>query len=144
MAIELTPEVIDRLASGRSAWLTTVAKSGQPVPRLVWFYFDGAGIFVYTMPDALRVRHIKNNPLVSLHLDSDGRDRGVVIIGGPAHIDATGVDMRQDEPYWTKYLDHAIEMGINNDMVADYHMRLRIDIQKVWTTPPEALLTDGD
>jgi hypothetical protein len=24
-------------------WPTTVAKSGQPVPRLVWFYFDAEG-----------------------------------------------------------------------------------------------------
>src|ERR1700739_3795067 len=39
MTAELTQEVSDRLKSDRYVWLTTVAKSGQPVPRLVWFFF---------------------------------------------------------------------------------------------------------
>ena len=42
MSVELTQEVSDRLTSDHYGWLTTVAKSGQPVPRLIWFYFDGA------------------------------------------------------------------------------------------------------
>lgn len=138
MTIELTAEVSARLHSDRSAWLTTVAKSGQPVPRLVWFYFDGTDVIVYTMPEAGKVRHIKNNPLVSLNLDSDGGDRGVIVIGGPARIDATGIDMRRDVPYWEKYQTFAEEMGIT-DILGDYHMRLKIGIEKVWTTPPEAL-----
>lgn len=41
MTAELTQEVSRRLESDRYVWLTTVAKSGQPVPRLVWFFFDG-------------------------------------------------------------------------------------------------------
>ena len=42
MATELTREVSGRLTGDQYGWLTTVAKSGQPVPKLVWFYFDGA------------------------------------------------------------------------------------------------------
>ncbi|WP_197374289.1 TIGR03667 family PPOX class F420-dependent oxidoreductase [Mycolicibacterium baixiangningiae] len=139
MTTELTAEVTGRLEFDRSAWLTTVAKSGQPVPRLVWFYFDGTDVVVYTMPEAGKVRHIKNNPLVSLNLDSDGKDRGVIVVGGPARIDATGIDMREDGPFWAKYQTFAEEMGIT-DILDEYHMRLKISIEKVWTTPPEALL----
>ena len=47
MSVELTQEVSDRLISDHCGWLTTVAKSGQPVPRLVWFYFDGAHLRVH-------------------------------------------------------------------------------------------------
>ena len=50
MTAELTQEVSSRLTVDHYGWLTTVAKSGQPVPRLVWFYFDGIGLIVYTMP----------------------------------------------------------------------------------------------
>jgi len=39
--------------------LTTVAKSGQPVPRLVWFYFNGTDVIVYSEPNAAKVRRIK-------------------------------------------------------------------------------------
>src|SRR6476469_3373341 len=42
--------VTSMLESDQYGWLTTVAKSGQPVPRLVWFYFDGKDIVVYSMP----------------------------------------------------------------------------------------------
>jgi PPOX class probable F420-dependent enzyme len=58
MAVEFSQEVSERLESDHYGWLTTVAKSGQPVPRLVWFYFDGADVIVYSMPNAAKVRHI--------------------------------------------------------------------------------------
>ena len=35
MAVEFTQEVSGRLQADQYGWLTTVAKSGQPVPRLV-------------------------------------------------------------------------------------------------------------
>ena len=60
MAVEFTQEVSNRLESDQYGWLTTVAKSGQPVPRLVWFYFDGKDLIVYSMPNAAKVRHITN------------------------------------------------------------------------------------
>jgi PPOX class probable F420-dependent enzyme len=50
MAVEFTQEVSSRLESDQYGWLTTVAKSGQPVPRLVWFHFDGKDLVVYSMP----------------------------------------------------------------------------------------------
>ena len=79
MAVEFTQEVSSRLSADHSGWLTTVAKSGQPVPRLVWFYFDGTDVFVYSEPNAAKVRHIRNHPRVSLNLDSDGAGSGVIV-----------------------------------------------------------------
>ena len=55
MTVELTQEVSNRLTSDHYGWLTTVAKSGQPVPRLIWFFFDGTDMTVYTMPNAAKV-----------------------------------------------------------------------------------------
>ncbi|BBX98036.1 hypothetical protein MLAC_33300 [Mycobacterium lacus] len=52
LTVELTQEVSSRLASDHYGWLTTVAKSGQPVPRLVWFDCDGAGLTMYSAPQA--------------------------------------------------------------------------------------------
>lgn len=92
MTADLTPEILDRLKSDDFAWLTTVAKSGQPVPKLVWFLFDGTDIVVYTEPGAAKVRHIGNHPQVSLNLDSDGNGGGIIVIGGPARIDAEGTE----------------------------------------------------
>ena len=134
MSAELTPEVIDRLTNDHYGWLTTVAKSGQPVPKLIWFYFDGNALFVYTMPDAAKVAHVRRQPLVSLNVDSDGNGGGIVVIGGEASVDAEGVDCREDAPYWAKFRELSDEFGLTESM-ANYSTRLRISIDKVWTTP---------
>ena len=80
MTVELTQEVYSRLTSDNYGWLTTVAKSGQPVPRLIWFYFDGTKLRVYSMPQAAKVAHIKAHPQVSLNLDSDGNGGGIIAV----------------------------------------------------------------
>src|SRR5258708_3501239 len=98
MSVELTQEVSSRLASDQSGWLTTVAKSGQPVPRPVWLYFEGSDLRVSSMPQGAKGAHIKAHPQVSLTLDWDGNGSGIIVGGGPAAVDATDVDCREDEP----------------------------------------------
>lgn len=134
MAVEFTHEVTSRLESDHYGWLTTVAKSGQPVPKLVWFYFDGADVVVYTMPGAAKVRHVENHPRVSLNLDSDGNGGGIIVVGGEARVDATGSDPRNDGPYWAKYEADAAQFGLT-DAMGDYDTRLRFTVDKIWTTP---------
>nr|WP_134426653.1 TIGR03667 family PPOX class F420-dependent oxidoreductase [Mycobacterium ulcerans] len=134
MGIELTQEVSGRLASDHYGWLTTVAKSGQPVPRLIWFYFDGADLTVYSMPKAAKVAHILQRPHVSLNLYSDGNGGGIIVVGGAADVAATDVDCREDEPYWAKYRDDAAKFGLTEAM-ASYSTRLKITPTRVWTTP---------
>ncbi len=134
MSVELSQEVSSRLTSDHYGWLTTVAKSGQPVPRLVWFYFDGAKLTVYSMPQAAKVAHIKARPQVSLNLDSDGNGGGIIVVGGTATVDATDVDCRADEPYWAKYNEEAARFGLTEAM-AEYSTWLTITPAKVWTTP---------
>lgn len=136
MTADLTPEITERLKSADYGWLTTIAKSGQPVPKLVWFLFDGAGIIVYTEPGAAKVRHVRNHPRVSLNLDSDGNGGGIIVIGGPARVDAEGIDLRRDAPYWEKYGALSDQFGLT-DTMGNFSTRLRISIEKVWTTPTE-------
>lgn len=137
MTVELTQEVSDRLSSDHYGWLTTVAKSGQPVPRLIWFYFDGTDVVVYSEPNAAKVRHIRNHPRVSLNLDSDGNGAGIIVVGGEATVDAEDADPLKDEQYRAKYGDLAATFGFTEDFLAAYSTRLRISIDKVWTTPTE-------
>ena len=136
MTVEFTPEVRRRLESDHYGWLTTVAKSGQPIPRLVWFYFDGTDVTVYSSPSGAKVRHVRNHPRVSLNLDSDGNGSGIVVVGGVATIDPGDTDPREDGPYWDKYAADADRFGLTEAM-AGYSTRLRIGIDKVWTTPTE-------
>jgi len=134
MAPELNKDVSDRLVRDNYGWLTTVAKSGQPVPKLVWFYFDGTDVIVYTMPSAAKVRHIQAHPQVSLNLDSDGNGSGIIVVGGTATVDSEDADPRADAPYWAKYADLSDQFGLTESMPG-YNVRLRISVDKVWTTP---------
>lgn len=136
MTMTLPDEAISRLRADDYGWLTTVAKSGQPVPKLIWFYFDGTDVIIYSHPAAAKVRHIRSHPHVSMNLDSDGNGGGIVTIGGITTIDAEEFDPRTDEPYWTKYRDLSAQFGIT-ELMADYNTRLRIHIEKVWLTPTE-------
>ncbi|KUH84843.1 TIGR03667 family PPOX class F420-dependent oxidoreductase [Mycobacterium sp. IS-1556] len=135
MAIEFTKEVADRLASDKYGWLTTVAKSGQPVPKLVWFFFDGSDVFVYSEPRAAKVRHLRANPRVSLNLDSDGNGSGIIVVGGTATVDAENANPLQDERYRAKYGEYAASLGFSEEFLAAYDTRLKISVDKVWTTP---------
>jgi PPOX class probable F420-dependent enzyme len=137
MTVELTQEVSDRLSSDNYGWLTTVAKSGQPVPRLVWFYFDGSDVIVYSEANAAKVRHIKARPRVSLNLDSDGNGAGIIIVGGNATVDAEGANPLEDGQYRAKYGELAASFGFSKEFLASYSTRLRIGVDKVWTTPTE-------
>jgi PPOX class probable F420-dependent enzyme len=110
MTVEFTQEVSDRFSSDKSGWLTTVAKSGQPVPRLVWFYFDGTDVIVYTEPNAAKVRHVRAHPRVSFNLDSDGNGAGIIIVGGVTSVDAEGANPLTDERYVAKYGEYAASL----------------------------------
>jgi len=135
MTVEFTDEVSSRLSSDHYGWLTTVAKSGQPVPRLVWFYFDGTDVIVYSMPNAAKVRHIKAQPRVSLNLDSDGNGAGIIVVGGNARVDAEGIDPLADERYVAKYGEYAASLGFTKEFLSAYNTRLKVALDKVWTTP---------
>jgi PPOX class probable F420-dependent enzyme len=135
MTVELTQEISSRLESDRYGWLTTVAKSGQPVPRLVWFYFDGSDVTVYSQPNAAKVTHIKARPRVSLNLDSDGNGSGIIVVGGDARVDAVDFNPLQDEHYRAKYSQYAASLGFSEEFLASYNTRIKVSVDKVWTTP---------
>jgi nitroimidazol reductase NimA-like FMN-containing flavoprotein (pyridoxamine 5'-phosphate oxidase superfamily) len=72
----------ERLEKARTYWICTTRPDGRPHSSPVWgvwlrnmLYFDGS-------PATRRVRNIKANPAVSVHLES-GDD--VVIVEGEAH-----------------------------------------------------------
>ncbi len=86
------------------------------------------------MPQSAKIAHIKVHPDVSLNLDSDGNGGGIIVVGGTAVVDATGVDCREDGPYWAKYSEDAAKFGLT-EAIAAYSTRLKITPTRVWTTP---------
>jgi hypothetical protein len=51
-------------------------------------------------------------------------------------VDEVGADPREDKAYWAKYEADAEQFGLT-DALGNYSTRLRIGVDKVWTTPTE-------
>ena len=77
----------ERLRSEKVAWLTTVRRDGQPQSSPVWFLWRDGEIIVYSRPTTQKVRNVRANPRVAVHLRDvdDGSD--IVSIEGEAMID---------------------------------------------------------
>jgi PPOX class probable F420-dependent enzyme len=88
--IDLTTDfgrrVQSRLRDEWIVWLTTTGSDLTPQPRPVWFYWDGQEFLLFSRPDTYKLRHISDRPVVSLHLDSDGRGGDIVVFTGRARI----------------------------------------------------------
>ncbi|MEA2662667.1 MAG: hypothetical protein QOH08_2239 [Chloroflexota bacterium] len=75
-----------RLRDEKIAWLTTVRRGGQPQSSPVWFLWRDGEVIVYSQPETQKVRNVRANPKVAVHLrDIEGSD--IVSLEGAALID---------------------------------------------------------
>jgi PPOX class probable F420-dependent enzyme len=133
--LDLSPEfsalVNDRLQHEEILWFTSVTPQGIPNTNPVWFYWDGEYIIVYSQPSSWRVRNIKLNPHVALHLqDPDGHGDNTVVINGRAEL-IPGPHAVPDA-YWAKYDKYLPGLSMSRqDMLRDYSVQIRVRPQRV-------------
>lgn len=86
-------------------WLTTIDSSGTPQPRPVWFVLEGDSFLIYSQPSAFKLKHIVNNPNVSLHFNTpDPKGEGdVIVFNGVAKIDTKVEPANKNNIYMRKY-----------------------------------------
>src|SRR5215470_9704770 len=77
-----------RLRTERIVWLTTVAsdKDDSPLPRPVWFHWDGRTVLILSQKGKAKLRHIAHNPRVALNFNTDADGGDVAVILGDAVI----------------------------------------------------------
>jgi len=123
----------ERLATEIPIWLTTVNGKGQPQTSPVWFWWDGDVVHVFSKPDTPKVRNLRANPRVSLHLQaSDTADDDVVILEGLAEFDPEPPTVERFTEYVGKYRGLIDEYGWTPDgMLGEYSVGLRITPTRV-------------
>lgn len=85
-------------------WLTTVDSGLTPQPRPVWFLWQDDSFLIYSQATAHKVRHIRQNPKVALHFNTDHTgDKQVIIFTGEATIDEAHLPAHQVAAYLEKY-----------------------------------------
>ena len=93
-------------------WMTTVTPGGAPVPRPVWFIWDGAeSVVMYSQPK-LRIRNLEANSRVALNFDGDGDGGDIVVLSGIAAVDRDLPAAKDNPDYLAKYDDHIARLGM--------------------------------
>jgi PPOX class probable F420-dependent enzyme len=117
-----------RLREDVVAWLTTVRRDGLPQPSPVWFLWDGSGeLLIYSRPGTQKLRNLARGPLVSVHLDGDGRGGDIVVVSGAARIaeDAPPADSLPE--YVEKYAPGFARIGMTARQFAQsYSVGIRV------------------
>lgn len=100
-----------RLREARTIWFTTVGGDGTPQPNPVWFLWDGDTFLIYNVAPARRLRHIRDRAEVSLNLDTDGKDGGIIVITGHAEISDSEPPANEVPGFMDKYGDLMVDMN---------------------------------
>jgi len=116
-----------RLRAEPILWLGTVRPDGRPHLVPVWFLWDGATLFIYSQPDAQKLRNLAANPAVTVALEAADEGEDIAIIEGTASVmDATG-DPSIVPAYAVKYARGIAGLGLTIEtMLADYSKLIRV------------------
>ena len=110
-------------------WLTTVDSKGSPQPRPVWFIWEDEAFLIFSQPNAYKVKHLKNNPKVSLHFNTvdEAGEKEVIVFCGEALIDKDTPPAPKVIAYLQKYKAGII--GLNStpeEFGKEYSTAIRI------------------
>jgi PPOX class probable F420-dependent enzyme len=110
-------------------WLTTVDSKGTPQPRPVWFIWEDDSFLIFSQPNAYKVKHLKNNPKVSLHFntsDASG-EKDVIIFIGEAVFDKKIPPANKIRTYMKKYKTGIIGLNASpEEFSKEYSTAIRI------------------
>ena len=116
-----------RLRTELIAWLSTVRKDGRPHTVPVWFHWDGETILVFSQPDKVKVRNLRQNPHVTLAVDATKGGGDVVVLEGTAELLEEPSAAVAPPAYWEKYgAPIARFCWTPESMAADYSQAIRI------------------
>jgi len=124
---ELGARARERLTTELVIWLTTVAPSGTPHPRPVWFLWDGNAFLIYSQPTAKKLDHIAANPQVALHFNSTSDGDDIQVFLATATIDRNPPLTKDVDAYVAKYRAAIDDIGMTPETLsATYNTLLRV------------------
>jgi PPOX class probable F420-dependent enzyme len=113
-------------------WMTTITPEGSPLPRPVWFLWDGdESAVMYSRPSP-RVRNLEANPRVTLNFDGDGEGSDIIVLSGTAAVDPELPPADRSPEYLAKYDEHIASIGMTPESFAKaYSVPVRIRFTRV-------------
>ncbi len=114
-------------------WLTTVDSHLTPQPRPVWFLWQNDAFLIFSQAKAHKVRHIKRNPKVALHFNTDeAGEKHVMVFTGEAVIETDYPLPHQVPAYFEKYKESIAGLGMTpEEFGRDYSIAIKIQPTEV-------------
>jgi PPOX class probable F420-dependent enzyme len=132
LSAEASAALAGRLRTENVAWITTVTPGGQPQSSPVWFLWEEDEFLVYAQPRSWKVRNIRADPRVSLHLNSDAEGGYVVTFEGSVRAPEGHPLAHEVAAYLAKYREGIAGIGMTPEqMGAEYATALRITPTRV-------------
>jgi PPOX class probable F420-dependent enzyme len=123
-----------RLREEKIAWLTTVRRDGQPQSSPVWFLSRDGEVVVYSKPTTQKVRNVRSNPKVSIHLRDIDEGSDIVSIEGEATIDDGYPQASAIPAYIEKYRTMIADIKMDpNSFAKAYSTPIRIRPSRIRT-----------
>lgn len=110
-----------RLKSERVIWIVTSGPDRHPQAVPVWFLWDGKTFLIYAQP-GIKVRHVKANPNVELHLNSDDSGSDLVRVSGYATIPKRFPPAHKNPVYLRKYRSDIKGIGMTVEGFAETYL----------------------
>ena len=109
-------------------WLTTVDSTLTPQPRPVWFVWEQESFLIFSQAKAHKVAHIRKNPKVALHFNTDeSGDKHVIVFTGEASIDTDSAPAHLVPAYFEKYKEGIAGLDMTPEAFSrEYSVALRI------------------
>ena len=118
--------VQSRLKKEIVIWLVTAGRDRRPQAVPVWFLWDGTSFLIYAQP-GIKVHHVKANPFVEIHLNSDPVGDDVVRVSGYATIPKSQPPAHKEPAYMRKYRGQIEGLGMTaEDFGKQYPYPIRV------------------
>jgi PPOX class probable F420-dependent enzyme len=95
---------MERLATDKIGWLTTVTPDGQPQASAIWFLWEDGELLIYSHRRAPRNGNLEDNPLVAFNLHTDAGGGDYLSMEGIARFEPEHPPASQVPAYQAKYL----------------------------------------
>ena len=130
-------KTLRRLKGEYFIWLTTVDTHGAPQPRPIWFIMDGDDLLLYSKPNAFKLRHIVNNPNVSLHFNTTDEkgENDIMVFLGEAEIYPKTQPADKNPAYLRKYRAGIKQLGATPKSFAEEYstvVRIKLTSLRGW------------
>ena len=121
----------ERLRTDEILWLATVRPDGRPHLIPVWFLWEGESILIFSKPANQKIRNLRQNPAVTVSLDTTDRGNDVIVLEGTAELVNDPGTTATLPAYASKYADLLADMQWTaEDMAREYSQAIRITITR--------------